>query len=283
MRRLSHILYIILPLLTAAAVTSCGTSRNTATTVKKTTIGNTGGDAVSKDQSIAISSGLAPQSQALLKEARKWLGTPYKYGGTDKNGIDCSGLVMNVYRSALAINMPRNSKAQSDYCTPTPKKDLIPGDLLFFATSGGKKVSHVGIFIGDNRMIHSSASKGVIISDINARYYTRTFAGSGRVEQYHAMISSSGGKKETPRSSAPQKTQSITLDDFVSQNPTKTVSTTPTVNTAPKTVSTPKTASKISVVNPADSTITKELSTDEARASVLNSIIEQKLDSIYNQ
>jgi len=250
--------------------------------VKKTTIGKTGGDAVSKDQSISISSGLAPQSQALLKEARKWLGTPYKYGGTDKNGIDCSGLVMNIYRSALAINMPRNSKAQSDYCTPTPKNDLIPGDLLFFATSGGKKVSHVGIFIGDNRMIHSSASKGVIISDINASYYTRTFAGSGRVEQYHAMISSGGSKKAPPRSPTVNGTQSMTLDDFISATSTAQ-NTTKTVNTAPKTVSTTKTASKISVVNPADSTITKELSTEDARASVLNSIIEQKLDSIYNQ
>lgn len=270
MRRELHYIYIIISFLAALTIASCGSTRNTATLVKKSQVGKSGGDAVSKNQAVNIPAGLAPQSQALLKEARGWLGTPYKYGGADKSGVDCSGLVMSIYNTALAIKMPRNSKAQSDYCTPTPKENLIPGDLLFFATNGGNRVSHVGIFIGDNRMIHSSTSKGVIVSDITADYYIRTFAGSGRVEQYHAMIvpnknnekARNTGKTETTPIQLTKEKQSITLDEFIS--------------------STGKTV--ISAINPADSANTaRGISTEDARASVLNSIIEQKLDSIYSK
>lgn len=75
----------------------------------------------------------------------------------------------------------------------------MPGDLLFFSTSGSRdKVSHVGIYIGDNRMIHSSTSKGVIISDIDAAYYQRTFACAGYVEKYHAMIDGKMQPTEAP-------------------------------------------------------------------------------------
>lgn len=283
--------------MTSTIIVSCGSTRNTATIVKKSPVGKSGGDAVSKNQAINIPPGLAPQSQALLKEARAWLGTPYKYGGTDKGGVDCSGLVMSVYNSALAIKMPRNSKAQSDYCTPTPKDNLVPGDLLFFATGGGKNVSHVGIFIGDNRMIHSSTSKGVIVSDINADYYIRTFAGSGRVEQYHAMLTKNKGKNKTettPVRLTDEKT-SITLDEFISssgnynrmENDSRTSisgsGNTPLSSASANTAAESK-PMVISTVNPADSAnVAKEISTEDARATVLNSIIEQKLDSIYSK
>lgn len=132
---------------------------------------------------------LAPHSEALLSEARTWLGVPYKFGGNDRKGVDCSGLVLQVYKDALGIPLPRNSREQSNYCTSIAKGNLIPGDLIFFATGKDRdRVSHVGIFIGDNLMIHASASKGVILSDITAPYYSRTYAGSGIVEQYHAML-----------------------------------------------------------------------------------------------
>lgn len=296
MRKTLNIIYILVPLFATAILTSCGTSRNTATVIKKSTVVKSGGNTISENQSISIPADLAPQSQALLQEASRWLGTPYKYGGEDKSGVDCSGLVMNVYRSALSIKMPRNSKAQSDYCTPVPKNNLTPGDLLFFATSGGKTVSHVGIFIGDNRMIHSSTSKGVIVSDINADYYVRTFAGSGRVEQYHAMLSSSKGNTNSGAAASPTVTNkeipSISLDDYLlssSQSQKNTGSTNnTTVNSnnhgvsgaVPETI-TPKI---IATITPADSAlVAKEVSTEDARTSVLNSIIEQKLDSIYNK
>lgn len=137
----------------------------------------------------AETAALAPQSQALLSAAHTWLGVPYKYGGNDRKGVDCSGLVLQVYKDALGIPLPRNSAEQRDYCTAIAKGSLIPGDLIFFATGKDKnRVSHVGIFIGDNLMIHASSSQGVILSDINSQYYARTYAGSGIVDQYHSMI-----------------------------------------------------------------------------------------------
>ena len=149
-----------------------------------------------------IPASLAPQSHALLTEAKRWIGTPYRYGGEDRNGVDCSGLVLNVYRSALQLKLPRNSAAQADFCKPLSKAMLMPGDLIFFDTAGGggKKISHVGIYVGDGMMIHSSSSKGVIVSDINADYFKRTFAGAGYVEKYRDMIASN-----TPKPSPAQQ------------------------------------------------------------------------------
>lgn len=178
-------------------LTACGSSKS---------VGNTGGYTPAKASwpTPAETAALAPQSQALLSAAHTWLGVPYKYGGNDRKGVDCSGLVLQVYKDALGIPLPRNSAEQRNYCTAIAKGSLIPGDLIFFATGRDKKrVSHVGIFIGDNLMIHASSSQGVILSDINSQYYTRTYAGSGIVDQYHSMI---GDTRRNPKKGIkPQK------------------------------------------------------------------------------
>ncbi len=288
MKKHHILLLLILPFLATLAV-SCGSSRNTATLVKKSPVK---GDAVSANQTVSIPQSLAPQSKALLKEASMWLGTPYKYGGSSRNGVDCSGFVTQVYLSALAIKLPRSSKEQSDYCTPTPKKELVPGDLLFFATGRSNKVSHVGIFIGDNRMIHASSSKGVIVSDITADYYTRTFTGSGRVNQYHAMISD---YKEEPSLNEGIASNTPVVNEInissIENNGDTPFNYTPVTSLPEKKVSnSPKTAtvqSKLPATSPitpakAAKSVVPEISADDARTSVLNSIIEQKLDSIYS-
>lgn len=181
----------------AVILTACGSSRST---------GSTGSykPAELSWPSQSETAAMAPQSQALLSAAHEWLGVPYRYGGNDRKGIDCSGLVLQVYKDALGIKLPRNSREQHDYCTAIAKGSLMPGDLIFFATGKDKKrVSHVGIFIGDNLMIHASSSKGVILSDINSQYYSRTYAGSGIVDQYHAML---GTPSRNPRKGIkPQK------------------------------------------------------------------------------
>lgn len=239
----------------AIMLSGCGSTKNTAKVVKITPVGN---EVVTKQPAMSVSSALAPQSQSLLNEASQWLGTPYKYGGVTKDGVDCSGFVMQVYLSSLAIKLPRNSKEQSDYCTPTKKAELVPGDLLFFGS--GNSISHVGIFIGDTRMIHASSSKGVIISDINEEYYFRNFKGSGKVEKYHSMISTSTMIK-------PTTTKTISVEELDKQSKSVTSSSN----------STPITAAQTSQVT------SHEISAEDARRSVLNSIIEQKLDSIYNK
>lgn len=121
---------------------------------------------------------------AIVREASKWLGTKYKYGGESKNGVDCSGMVMKVYLDAAHIKLPRSSAQQQRYCHQIHRKELDEGDLVFFATGRDKKrVSHVGIYIGDGKMIHASTSRGVIISGLDEKYYARNYHSSGRVNE----------------------------------------------------------------------------------------------------
>ena len=118
----------------------------------------------------------------LIKEAKKWLGVKYEYGGSTKDGTDCSGFVMKVFLSVYDIKLPRTSRDQQVFCKRIKKSELKIGDLVFFATTKNKKkVSHVGIYIGDGEFIHASSSKGVVISKLSQGYYTRNYHSSGRV------------------------------------------------------------------------------------------------------
>lgn len=116
----------------------------------------------------------------LLQASKEWLGTPYLYGGTTHDGIDCSGFVLNVYNE-LGYEVPRTSRQQYKYTTRVSSNEKRVGDLVFFRR--GNRVGHVGIYIGHNKMIHASTSRGVIIQDLDNDYLQRTFAGFGRVER----------------------------------------------------------------------------------------------------
>lgn len=121
----------------------------------------------------------------LLEEAITWLGTPYKYAGQEK-GIcaDCSGFVMQVYLTELDIKLPRNSAKQAEFCKTLKKKDVQPGDLVFFAT--GKeagRVTHVGMMLDDVSFIHASSSKGVVVSRMDNPWYSTRFVKYGRVPE----------------------------------------------------------------------------------------------------
>lgn len=121
--------------------------------------------------------------QHIIRECHSWLGTPYKHAGTDKEtGVDCSGLVMEVYLKVADIALPRNSAKQSEFCKRVKKKNLMPGDLVFFATGRDPDaVSHVGIMIDDDKFIHSSSSKGVCISSVSSPWYSKRILHYGRV------------------------------------------------------------------------------------------------------
>ncbi|MDE5871027.1 MAG: C40 family peptidase [Muribaculaceae bacterium] len=119
----------------------------------------------------------------IVEEAMTWKGTPYGYGKAEKGkASDCSGMVVSVYLKVTGIKLPRNSAQQKDFCKVLKKKDVEIGDLCFFATGKDPdKVSHVGIMIDDRNFIHSSTSKGVVVSDITQPYWIKTFKGFGRV------------------------------------------------------------------------------------------------------
>jgi cell wall-associated NlpC family hydrolase len=105
----------------------------------------------------------AAASSSAVKNAMSKIGAPYRWGATGPNAFDCSGLVSWAYKNA-GISLPRTSRAMSTVGTKVAKSDLRPGDLVFFY----KPVSHVGIYIGDGKIVHASSKKSPVkVSDMN--------------------------------------------------------------------------------------------------------------------
>jgi cell wall-associated NlpC family hydrolase len=110
----------------------------------------------------------------LFEEVEKWLGVRYRYGGNSSHYVDCSAFVRNVYWQVGWV-LPRTTSEQIQLGYRIGLNELLIGDLIFFDTNRNGVVSHVGIYLGDRKFAHSSSSRGVIISDLNQKYYKRTF------------------------------------------------------------------------------------------------------------
>ena len=125
------------------------------------------------------------QNLALLESVDKWYGTRYRLGGTTERGIDCSAFVQAVFLGAYSFSLPRTAREQYKASNRISTTELKEGDLVFFNTTGG--ISHVGIYLQNNKFIHASASKGVTISDMFDPYYLRRFIGAGRVNDKQGL------------------------------------------------------------------------------------------------
>ncbi len=128
------------------------------------------------------------QNIQLYQNIDDWYGTRYKLGGTTKNGIDCSAFVQTIFLSAFGVILPRMAKDQYKVTRRISRTELKEGDLLFFNTRGG--VSHVGIYLQNNKFVHASVS-GVMISDMFEPYYVRHFISAGRVTKINNNSSAS--------------------------------------------------------------------------------------------
>jgi len=120
------------------------------------------------------------EDKKLIKSMVDWKGTPYRYGGTTKKGTDCSGFVSSIYKEVYNKKLHRTSRDMIKDVRKIRKSNLETGDLIFFKTRG-RKISHVGIYIADNKFIHA-ASKGVVINDLDQAYYKKAYYKSGKVK-----------------------------------------------------------------------------------------------------
>jgi murein DD-endopeptidase / murein LD-carboxypeptidase len=126
-----------------------------------------------------VPKGANPQ---LVASAADWLGTPYRYGGSDTRGIDCSGLINSIFPKVYGTTVPRSTAQLFAVASPISINDIREGDLLFF-TIDTQKPGHAGIYLWHNRFLHASTSKGVIISSLNEPYWQKYFTGAGRIIQ----------------------------------------------------------------------------------------------------
>lgn len=117
----------------------------------------------------------------LLKKARSMSGTPYRYGSMSRSATDCSGFTSQVYAS-LGIKLPRTSGSQAGVGSYVARGDLKAGDLIFFKTTRGQRISHVGIFVGKGRFIHASSGGGhVMESSLSDAYYNARYVTARRI------------------------------------------------------------------------------------------------------
>ncbi|MBI5378593.1 MAG: peptidoglycan endopeptidase [Nitrospirae bacterium] len=144
-------------------------------------------DTLLDEQAGSISALTEPQEASLLEQAvRAFLGVPYRFGGSSSRGIDCSAFVQKVFH-AFSIVLPRTAREQYQVGTPVSKEELAVGDLVFFRTYR-RDVSHVGIYVGDDRFAHASRKdRKVAVSSLNHPYYAKRYLGARRVMEAEAL------------------------------------------------------------------------------------------------
>jgi probable lipoprotein NlpC len=117
----------------------------------------------------------------LNEQLRQWHGTPYRYGGLDHRGIDCSGFVYRTFRDRFDLQLPRTTEQQTSIGSKVSRDELLPGDLVFFKTGSGDNGLHVGIYDTNDQFIHASTSHGVTRSSLNNVYWRKVYWQARRI------------------------------------------------------------------------------------------------------
>lgn len=190
MKQIGALRYLLFFTLTILVLSSCHS--------KKTILKGEPGEVVQPQPSIAEKYAevlgvdkSAIQNGRLYAFIDQWMGTPYKFGGLDKDGIDCSGLAFLLEQQVYGINIPRVTSQQVTVIKRKYEDELQEGDLLFFDYDG-KKFSHVGIYLQNGYYIHASSSRGVIIIKLHDPYTYKYFSRCGSVITTDNSDTSSG-------------------------------------------------------------------------------------------
>ena len=130
----------------------------------------------------------ATAAQELVIQGMSYLGIPYRYGGTDReSGVDCSGLVQNLFRWGIGLDLPRTAAAMAKEGEEVERSELKPGDLVFFNTMR-RAFSHVGIYLGDGQFLHSPSTGGAVrIEKLSVSSWASRFNGARRVLPDHQV------------------------------------------------------------------------------------------------
>jgi len=119
--------------------------------------------------------------KTLVNFISDWYGVTYRYGGSDKHGIDCSHFAAKLYADVYNKKISGAANTIEPLTTTVKSEDMQEGDLVFFKIQQSK-VSHVGVYIGNNKFVHASTKRGVIISDLNEPYYKKYFYKAGKLK-----------------------------------------------------------------------------------------------------
>ena len=176
----------IVPSRQSISSTEAKESYHTTFTAKPQTINSAGNLAIESADALQIKYAILLNlpvetnfNLAMLQFIEEWYGSPYRYGGTSKKGVDCSAFVNFFMSDVYGLAIPRNSKDQYSASKRIKRKNLEEGDLVFFNTRGG--VSHVGVYLSNNKFVHASTSSGVTINDLDDDYFAKRYVGAGRM------------------------------------------------------------------------------------------------------
>lgn len=166
--------------LIVAVLLACSFVSTQAQTTKKDQAedpDNLAKDYFSQIMGVALS---ATSNLKLYQFVYDWIGTPYRLGGDSKKGVDCSGFAYQLYDKVFNTVIGNNSRNIFSMVNPVDKEELKEGDLVFFKIKS-RSISHVGVYIGDNKFAHASSSRGVMISNLNEPYWKRYYYKGGRL------------------------------------------------------------------------------------------------------
>jgi probable lipoprotein NlpC len=143
------------------------------------------------------------RAETLHAGIESWLGTPHRWGGNDRRGADCSGFVKSLYDELFGVSLPRTTSDQVHVGQPVRPEALVPGDLVFFKPP---KTQHVGVYLGNNRFVHASTSRGVMVSALSERYWQRHYWTARRIlpEDVSAEPRPHIARERVPQQVAPQ-------------------------------------------------------------------------------